>query len=201
MSKVWYCMRLLQPTQAFFSTIQSVMYKFIWQNKRPLLAFDQLCMALREGGLGVLHPKMQHLVLQTRHLRHVFDDSHADNYFISSLLQYHFSLITPSECCPTLPFFASAFRKQELNTPLPIVHSIYKAFDHFQLSPDLSTISLSVLLILPLTYMLTDVPDDHWLQKQPLLPASCFFLLIPLHVAYNYEELGNFRYGRDSVDV
>ncbi|KAI9469058.1 MAG: hypothetical protein EXX96DRAFT_590306, partial [Benjaminiella poitrasii] len=84
---------------------------------------------------------------------------------------YHFSLITSSACCPTLPFFVPAYRKHGLNTLLSIVHSTYKAFDYFQLSPDLSTISLSVSLLLPLIYMLTDVPDDHWLHKHPLSPA------------------------------
>ncbi|KAI9483527.1 MAG: hypothetical protein EXX96DRAFT_558494, partial [Benjaminiella poitrasii] len=108
-------------------------------------------------------------------LRHIFDEPHADNYFISSLLQYHFLLITPSACCPTLPFFVPAYRKHGLNTLLSIIHSIYTAFDHFQLSPDLSTISLSVLLLLPLNYMLADVPDDNWLHKYPLLPASSLF--------------------------
>jgi hypothetical protein len=34
LSKIWYCLRLMQPTMTFFKSLQKTMYSFVWQSKK-----------------------------------------------------------------------------------------------------------------------------------------------------------------------
>ncbi|KAI9474099.1 MAG: hypothetical protein EXX96DRAFT_621724 [Benjaminiella poitrasii] len=61
------------------------------------------------GGIGVLHPKVQHL-------RHIFQEPQAEVNFSYSLFHYHLSLITPSTSCSALPFVVPVFL-----VPLPVL--------------------------------------------------------------------------------
>lgn len=41
LSKIWYTLRLLKPTQRFFQRLRSIIYQFVWQKKHPSLRKDK----------------------------------------------------------------------------------------------------------------------------------------------------------------
>ncbi|KAG1442360.1 hypothetical protein G6F56_011093 [Rhizopus delemar] len=180
LSKIWYCLRLFQPTQSFFRSLRTIIYGFVWQRKRPLVSFDQLCLPITQGGLGVLNPQLQHLVLQIRHLRHIFDNPDPQS-LVHTALSYHLSIIGGHEHFNCVSFFVPAFRKHNLNQHWSILHAIYKAYDHFGIVHDFSPLSISNQLTLPLNkirtislqpylwnFILNDIPtldEDHTPDK------------------------------------
>ncbi|KAG1471453.1 hypothetical protein G6F56_002116 [Rhizopus delemar] len=171
LSKIWYCLRLLQPTQSFFKSLRTIIYSFVWQRKRSLVSFDQLCLPIAQGGLGVLNPQMQHLVLQIRHLRYIFD-----NTAPPSLVRTALSLIAGHEQFNFISLIVPAFRKHNLNQPWSILHAIYKAYDHFDIVHDVSSLLISNQLKLPLNKF-TFIPDYHWLHRHPRFLASDFIII------------------------
>ncbi|CAO3672760.1 unnamed protein product [Rhizopus stolonifer] len=176
LSKIWYCLRLLQPTQSFFRSLRTIIYGFVWQRKRPLVSFDQLCLPITQGGLGVLNPQLQHLVLQIRHLRHIFDNPDPQS-LVHTALSHHLSIIGGHEHFNCVSFFVPAFRKHNLNQHWSILHAIYKAYDHFDIVHDFSPLSISNQLKLPLNKMFTSIPDRHWFHRHPRFLASDFFII------------------------
>ncbi|SAL96475.1 hypothetical protein, partial, partial [Absidia glauca] len=56
-SKIWYYLRTFRPTQAFFSSLRSIIYQFVWQKKSPPLAKDLVFASWEKGGLQVLDPQ------------------------------------------------------------------------------------------------------------------------------------------------
>lgn len=124
MTKVWYCLRLLQPTQESLNPLQTIIYNFVWQNKRLLVAFQQLSLPFQQGGLSVLKPHKQVLALQVRHLRHLFCNS-TTSKLVQPFIQYHMSLINTIPTNPTLSFFVPELRHHLLNHPTSIIHALY----------------------------------------------------------------------------
>lgn len=175
MSKIWFALRLLQLTQEFFSKLRTIIYGFVWNNKHPLVSFDQLCLPLSKGGLGILSPTKQFLSLQIRHLRHLFSDSNA-SLLVQPLILHHMSIIEPEGSIPTIYFFIPELRQNSLNHPTSIIQALYKSFDQFQYKPDLSRLSVSNLLVLPLRYFFISIPEKHWLLKYPRFSARYFFV-------------------------
>lgn len=174
LSKVWYCLRLLHPTQAFLKTVQSLIYGFVWKKKVPLVAYNQLCLPVYKGGLGVINPAKQVMNLQVRHLRHLFN-TEENNSIVTQLLQYHMSLIANNNSCALLSFVVPSLRHHSLNHPTSILQSMYTAFDQFQFTMDFGSMSLKSVLQLPLKYMFRLLPDDHWLHRHKNFIASNFF--------------------------
>ncbi|KAG1050143.1 hypothetical protein G6F43_007562 [Rhizopus delemar] len=175
LTKVWYCLRLLQPTQSFFNELRKIIYAFVWQNKRPLVSFEQLCMPIAQGGLGVLKPQVQHMILQIRHLRHIFNPSTTPS-LIQSVLHHPFTSVAGNDNFPLISLFVPTLRKHNLHQPMSIFHAIYRAYDRFCLKPDFSALSIPKLLLLPLTTMFNSLPDSHWLHRHPQMLASKFFI-------------------------
>jgi hypothetical protein len=174
MSKIWYRLRLIQPTQMFFKKLKSVIYGFVWLNKKPPLSFNQMCLPMAQGGLGIIHPQKQHLCLQIRHLHHLFSMSNRST-LVQPLFVHHMSIIANSASAPLLSFYVPELRKHDLNHSTSILHTVYKAFDHFNIQPDFSHMSLQNLLLLPLHYLIQTIPDDHWINRHRHFPASHFF--------------------------
>jgi len=79
LTKNWYLLRIFNPTLTFLKKVRQLMYQYVWQNKRSLVAFDQLCLPIAKGGLGLIHPEKQHMVLQKKFLEHIFDQSTIDS--------------------------------------------------------------------------------------------------------------------------
>ncbi|CAO3685702.1 unnamed protein product [Rhizopus stolonifer] len=176
LSNIWYCLRLLQPTQSFFRSLRTIIYGFVWQRKCPLVSFDQLCLPITQGGLGVLNSQLQHLVLQIRHLCHIFDNPDPQS-LVHTALSHHLSIIGGHERFNCVSFFVPAFIKHNINQHWSILHAIYKAYDHFDIVHDFSSLSISNQLKLPLNEMFTSIPDRHWLHRHSRFLASDFFLI------------------------
>lgn len=175
MTKIWYCMRLLNPTQAFINTLKSIIYKFVWQQKHPLVSYTQSSLPKSQGGVGLLHPSTQSQVLQIRHLRHIFYNRNT-SVLVQSFFKAHLAIITPAPLTMETSFFIPEWRKHELNHPTSIVHLCYKAFDHFRTENKFSTYTVSTLLLLPLHYLIKTYPDNHWLTRHKKLTANNFFI-------------------------
>jgi hypothetical protein len=174
LTKIWYCLRLLQPTQEFLKSIQSLVYGFVWQKKVPLVAFDQMCLPINRGGLGVIHPLFHLMNLQVRHLRLLFRKNQSKK-IVAKLLLYHMSLIAGQNSCPLLSFVVPVLRNHSLNHPTSIILSMYKAFDRFDFHLDYGIMSLENILHLPLSYLLQNVPTDNWIHRHKTFPANKFF--------------------------
>lgn len=175
MTKAWYMLRLLQPTQTFLRTMKSISYNFVWNKKRPLVSFDQLCLPFSQGGIGLISPETQHLVLQVRHLQHLFTSS-SSPMIVRQLFLYHMSIISDRPGFGMLSFFVPELRNHALNHSSSILHSCYKAFDRFHFRPDFSKASLQTILLLPLRYLFVNIPSDHWIHRHPQFPATKFFI-------------------------
>jgi hypothetical protein len=91
------------------------------------------------------------------------------------LFVHQMSIITNGTSAPLLSFYVPELRKHELNHPTSILNAVYKAFEHFNIQPDFSHMSLQNLLLLPLHYLFQTIPDDHWLNQHRHFPASYFF--------------------------
>lgn len=85
-------------------------------------------------------------------------------------------MITSSEHLNSLSFFVPELRHHPLNHPKSIMTSMYKAFDHFNFTPDFSQLSIQYLLLLPLRYFFVSIPPQHWLLKHICFPAAQFFV-------------------------
>ncbi|KAG1136317.1 hypothetical protein G6F37_012049 [Rhizopus arrhizus] len=174
MTKIWYALRLLHPTQAFLKKLKSIIYDYVWQNKRPLVSYSQLSLPLSHGGVGLLQPTTQHLVLQIRHLHHVFRPNNSSS-LVRPLFKHHMNFITPSPLSPEMSFFVPEWRTHPLNHPTSIVNACYQAFDHFGINFDFSRCPVATLLQLPLHYLMISYPADHWLHRHKKFLASNFF--------------------------
>ncbi|KAK4516955.1 uncharacterized protein ATC70_000283 [Mucor velutinosus] len=91
LSKVWYSLRMLKPTERFLEKIKSCVYQFVWQKKRPLLRKDLVFLSKSRDGLAVLDPSLQQLILQKRWLNCLVE-SHNYPFFLLPFLIYHLSL-------------------------------------------------------------------------------------------------------------
>jgi hypothetical protein len=175
MTKIWYVLRLFQPTQAFLQKMKSLMYNYVWRKKYPLVSYNQLCLPLVQEGLGLLMPATQHRILQVRHLRHLFSNSPI-SLLVQPLIRYHLSIITNSKTPVNLPFFVPELRNHAINHPTSIINACYKTFDQFDCQPDFSNSSIQTILQMPLHYMFTSIPGDHWLHRYSSLPAYRFLI-------------------------
>ncbi|KAI8077085.1 hypothetical protein BDF21DRAFT_317753, partial [Thamnidium elegans] len=146
-----------------------------------------------QGGLGVLSPHKHFMSLQIRHLRHVFFSS-PPSVLVKPLMDYHLQLINPGSSLLTLSFFIPSLRRHELNHPTSILHAMYKAFDYFKYQPDISSLSLKNLLLLPLSYFFQSIPACHWLLKHPHFPANKFFCYDPILQRLRPKVLGEYDY-------
>jgi exonuclease III len=179
MSKIWHCLRLLQPTNAFLKQLKSLTYGYVWQHKRPMVSYAQLSLSRKQGGIGLLDPITQHLVLQRRHLLHIFHSNNTSR-LVQPFIKYHMSIITPTPLPADMSFFVPEWRIHPINHPTSIIAACYKAFDHFGVTFEYSKCSLPTLLRLPLHYLLLSYPDSHWIYRHKTFPAHKFFTYDPV---------------------
>ena len=180
LSKIWFCLRIFNPRKSFFKKLQSMIYQFVWQKKKPLIAFSQLCLPLHQGGLGLLHPARQHLVLQQRFLQQLFAVPENDQSCpFKEFFQYHLHRLKPTVPLATISFFVPVWRKNDLNHTTSIINAVYTAFDLFNTGRpafDFASVQLHTLLQVPLKFLLDDIPDGHWIHRHPYLDGSSIFI-------------------------
>ncbi|KAI8389428.1 hypothetical protein BD560DRAFT_320290, partial [Blakeslea trispora] len=146
-------------------------YQFVWQNKSPRASFDQLCLPRTEGGLGLLNPSIQALVLQMKWLRSLFS---RESSSLKDMMLHHFALMSPCIEEPLFTFYSPDHRPHDLAHPISFVHSLYKAFNHFKIKFSFDKVPLLVILQWPLRRFFEDLPVDHWLHRRKTLPVSLY---------------------------
>ncbi|KAI9349386.1 hypothetical protein BD770DRAFT_446152 [Pilaira anomala] len=72
-----------------------------------------------------------------------------DPNILTSFLKSFCQELTPQLRTATISFFVPEFRKHDLNHPTSIIHTMYKAFDHFRVRFKFSSVPLGTLLQLP----------------------------------------------------
>ncbi|KAI8361760.1 hypothetical protein BD560DRAFT_312646, partial [Blakeslea trispora] len=125
-----------------------------------------------EGGLGLLNPSKQTLVLQMKWLFPLFSVACSN---VKEMLLHHFSLMSPCAEQPLFTLYSPDHRSHVLAHPTSVAHSLYKAFDHFGIDFSFGQVPVGVLLQFPLWKFFEDLPTDHWLCRYRTLPACPFF--------------------------
>lgn len=183
LSKVWYCLRMLKPTQKFLEKVKSCVYQFVWQKKRPQLRKERIFLPKSRGGLAVLDPSLQQLILQKRWLNYIIEPQKYPS-FLRPFMIAHLSLLPASSDYPYMAFMDAEYRKSPLiNKDLSIWHSIFALYDYFEFHglKQVDIIPLQTLLQLPLHKLLAGLSDEHWLQRRPKFPASKFLVFDTQH--------------------
>ncbi|CEP15119.1 hypothetical protein [Parasitella parasitica] len=178
LSKIWYCLRLLRPTKRFLENVKTCIYQFVWNKKSPLLRKEKVFLPRHSGGLSVLDPSIQQLVLQKRWLNYLVDPGNYPS-FLFPLMIHHLSLLPLSTEFPLLAFIAPHVRKSKLcHRDLSIWHSIFELFDHFGYTglDVLTDLPVPTILALPLLQLLKEVPPEHWLHRHPSFPSNQFLI-------------------------
>ncbi|GAN07262.1 hypothetical protein MAM1_0154c06757 [Mucor ambiguus] len=199
LSKVWYSLRMLRPTKRFLEKVKSCVYQFVWQKKCPLIRKDLIFLPKSRGGLAVLNPSLQQLILQKRWLNYIINPGKYPSFLLPFML-YHLSLLPASSDFPYMAFLDAEYRRSPmLYKDLSIWHSIFALYDYFEF-PDIQqvkVIPLQTVLQLPLHKLLTGFSDNHWLQRHPKFPATKFLIFdhyqqrLRLHVAAQNSPTGS----------
>jgi hypothetical protein len=178
LSKIWYTLRLLKPTQRFFQRLRSIIYQFVWQKKHPSLRKDKIFLPWNAGGQKVLDPAIQHVVLQKRWLKYIFNPTEHPS-FTYPLILAHLSMFPKSTHCPLLPFYDTEYRKGAVcDSVLSIWSVIFNAFDAISkgFPLQLSSIPLQTIMELPLHKLLVLNDDSHWTVKHKTFLGQQFFI-------------------------
>ena len=191
-SRLWFTLRILNPSKRFFEKLRSMISTFFRQNKYPRVAFSQLCLDFTRGGVDLLEPSRQHLLFQMKWIFSLF--SRSDNGLVISALKYHLSFLSPISTVPSLALFEPAFRPHSICSHSICSHSIcshsicshtsvlpviFRALDHFGVDLDLTNLPLGLLLKLPLHRMLRNISQNYWLTRHPTLLTKSFFIADP----------------------
>ncbi|OBZ81510.1 hypothetical protein A0J61_10441 [Choanephora cucurbitarum] len=178
LSRLWFTLRLLSPPKRFFEKLRSMIYTFVWQNKYPRVAFSQLCLDFTRGGVGLLEPSRQHLLLQMKWIFSIF--SRLGDGLLTSALKYHLGFLSPVSTLPSLALFEPAFRSHPLCSHTLILPVIFRAFDHLGVQFDIPTLPVGLFLKLPLHRMFRNIPQNHWLHRHSTLLAETFLIVDPI---------------------
>ncbi|KAI9356680.1 hypothetical protein BD770DRAFT_345611, partial [Pilaira anomala] len=178
LAKIWYSLRLLQPTKRFMNRLRSCIFQFIWKKKHPSLKKETIFLPWIHGGLQVLDPLIQHIVLQKRWLNYIFDPISYPSFAYPFIL-CHLSLFTKSSRCPLLPFYLPEYRKSAIcDYNLSIWNSIFRTFDAIHPKPitTIPEIPLATLLDLPLYKIITPSDNNHWTTKHKTFLSGQFLI-------------------------
>lgn len=205
LSKLWYCLRLLRPTQAFFSSVRSLIYQFIWKKQCPRLAKDLVFAPWEVGGLKVLDPQIQHKIFQQRWLYYTLTPYHT-HLFVYPLILAHLSLMRHSQAFPFLPFYYRPARSgPHISRHMSIWPIIFDTFD-IMASTDLlpvceylvmKDVPKDTILSLPLHFVLRNQASDHWTYRHPNFTTSFFLIFDPSQNRLRLKVPGEYtRYPR-----
>ncbi|KAK4520637.1 uncharacterized protein ATC70_006515 [Mucor velutinosus] len=187
---------MLKPTKRFLEKVKSCVYQFVWKKKRPLLRKELIFLPKSRGGLAVLNPSLQQLILQKRWLNYLVKPQKYPSFLLPFML-YHVSLLPASSEFPYLAFVDAEYRKPYLiHKDLSIWHSIFAMYDYFDFSglQQVDFLPVQTILQLPLHKLLIGLSDDHWLRRHPKFPASKFLIFdsqqqrLRLRVASEYSR-------------
>ncbi|KAI8333248.1 hypothetical protein BD560DRAFT_340980 [Blakeslea trispora] len=135
------------------------------------MSFKHLCLPPSKGGVGLIDPVKQYLVLQMKWLLQLFFPEFSS---CKKSLLHHMSIMQAVSDKPLLPFFVPEFRHDPLCHTTSIIPTMYKTIDHFGIQFEFDELPLSTLLLCPLQYMFEDLPAKHWLYRYKTIPISSF---------------------------
>ncbi|KAG0848498.1 hypothetical protein G6F17_011598 [Rhizopus arrhizus] len=143
-SKLWYVLRLLSVPQPDLQKFASIGYQFVTQSVFPKFKQEFLFVDRQVGGLKLLNPSKQQLVLQWKWLRPLLLSHNSRSvstiiHYLTYSIQHHFDAIDP-----LLPLLFLLRRKGPLGktNELNIFTNLFrtmdaldKSYQHIQLSP------------------------------------------------------------------
>ncbi|KAG1540333.1 hypothetical protein G6F49_012159 [Rhizopus delemar] len=188
-SKLWYVLRLLSIPQATLQKFASMGYKFVTRKAFPKLKHELLFADRQKGGLKLLDPSKQQLVLQWKWVRPLLSPSSSQTspkillYLIYSI-QHHFNTVDHP-----LPLLFPAMRKGPLGKPnaLNIFTNIFRTTDALAKCYQTTHISHATCLQLPLSSIhrsTNPLQEPTTLVKAclPIPPLRLFVLVIVIRV-------------------
>ncbi|KAG0874994.1 hypothetical protein G6F62_011255 [Rhizopus arrhizus] len=167
-SKLWHVLRLLSVPKAALQRFSSLAYQFVTQKAFPKFKYDLLLTDRQCGGLKLLDPNKQQLVLQWKWLcplllSHQSDSVSLQVQYLSYSLQHHFHAVDP-----LLPLLFPHCRKGPLgqNNNLNVFTNFFRTMDSFQRSYQDVNLSPASCLELPLASIYTFMAP-HSTEPQP----------------------------------
>ncbi|KAK4520700.1 uncharacterized protein ATC70_006578 [Mucor velutinosus] len=198
--KVCYSLHMLKPTKRFLEKVKSCVYQFVWKKKRPLLRKELIFLPKSRGGLAVLNPSLQQLILQKRWLNYLVKPQKYPSFLLPFML-YHVSLLPASSEFPYMAFLDAEYRKSSLtHKDLSIWHSIFAMYDYFDFNglQQVDFLPFQTIMQLSLHKLLIGLSDDHWLRCHPRFPATKLLIFdnqqqrLRLRVASEYSSYSLF---------
>ncbi|KAI8360700.1 hypothetical protein EDC96DRAFT_445201, partial [Choanephora cucurbitarum] len=124
-----------------------------------------------KGGVGIIDPIKQYLVLQMKWLFQLFSPEFSS---CKQHLLHHLSIMQVVSDKPLLPFFVPEFQHHPLCHPNSIIQTMYKTIDHFGIRFECEELPLSTLPPCPLQYLFEDLSATYWLYRYKTIPVSSF---------------------------
>ncbi|CAO3588548.1 unnamed protein product [Absidia cylindrospora] len=132
--------------------------------------------SLANGGLFLLNPRTQQQSLQLRWITEILY-GYPGGTFLHPILRHHLSLISGFHPEPRHALLFPETRNGPLTERSRTASLWFQAFDSLPVPLDLSNLSLSTFLLVPLHRLLV-LPTSHWLchGRHRCLPGSALFL-------------------------
>ncbi|KAI9478910.1 MAG: hypothetical protein EXX96DRAFT_638318 [Benjaminiella poitrasii] len=184
LSQLWCTLQIFNPTAAFFSQLHNLTYQFVWKHKYSFVSFDHLCRPIRLGGVRILNPEMQHLILQFKFLHSLLQTDIPPEDTVSPFILTCLSETIPlTNAFPLASFFIPEYRQSSItNRPTCILNTMYKAFDSFGFKFNFAKVFIQALLqYFTIQYFFKTITPTHWLLTHNQTPFSVFF-------SYNYSN-------------
>ncbi|KAG1062006.1 hypothetical protein G6F41_011833 [Rhizopus arrhizus] len=152
-SKLWYVLRLLSVPQPDLQKFASIGYQFVTQSVFPKFKQEFLFVDRQVGGLKLLNPSKQQLVLQWKWLRPLLLSHNSRSvstiiHYLTYSIQHHFVAIDP-----LLPLLFPLRRKGPLGktNELNIFTNLFRTMDALDKSYQHTQLSPATCLQLPLS--------------------------------------------------
>ncbi|KAG1442637.1 hypothetical protein G6F46_013015 [Rhizopus delemar] len=152
-SKLWYVLRLTSVPQPTLQKLASIGYQFVTQSVFPKFKQEFLFVDRQVGGLKLLSPSKQQLVLQWKWLRPLLLPRNSGSVstivlYLSYSIQHHFDAIDP-----LFPLFFPSSRKGFLGrtNTLNIFTNLFRTMDALDKSYQYTQPSPATCLQLPLS--------------------------------------------------
>lgn len=163
LATIWYQLRVTILPKSFYKKLRSTIYQFIIKGLQPPIGYSTLCKPIKKGGLGLLDPYTQTMILQYRWLQMIINTEQHSG-FCYSLIHHHLSLLPDNQNGHRLPFFSKSLRKGPLCAAHNCLGQLFVAFDGFGQHMDIPTLTPATWLRLPLKTIITSAPENYWIN-------------------------------------
>ncbi|KAI8137813.1 hypothetical protein BJV82DRAFT_545838, partial [Fennellomyces sp. T-0311] len=156
-SRLWHAIRITPVTQDFLRKFRSIITKFLAAKNFPAVRFDISTRPRNEGGLGVLDPVTQMMVLQLRWVLPLLSvDGPPMDSFIMPILR--FCLRTYAELADVaLPLLFPNARSPTI-LGMSSFKNLFAAADKLGLQPNFGSFDPRIIYELPIRVLCPDLP-------------------------------------------